>query len=102
MTGVSDVARSARQARRSLLGAARRLVKAAASGAAAFAFPRLERLLRAAVASEAGEEEEDPLGGMPQAKLGFFSEHQDACNPFGGSSGRYASLVCKPSKADHT
>ena len=101
MTGVSDVARSARQARRSLLGAARRLVKAAASGAAAFAFPRLERLLRAAVASEAGEEE-DPLGGMPQAKLGFFSEHQDACNPFGGSSGRYASLVCKPSKADHT
>ncbi len=100
MTGVSDVARSARQARRSLLGAARRLVKAAASGAAAF--PRLERLLRAAVASEAGEEEEDPLGGMPQAKLGFFSEHQDACNPFGGSSDRYASLVCKPSKAEHT
>jgi hypothetical protein len=72
------------------------MVLAAAS--AMTAFPPLERLVRA-LASEA--EEEDPLGGMPQAQLGFFQEHQDACNPFGGSSDRYADLVCKPSTDPH-
>lgn len=94
MTGISDVVRSVRSLRRNLLHVVHPHLHAAASLLPAALRDGLRAALAAACAGN------DPLGAMPQAKLGFFQEHPDACNPFGGPTD-YDHLRDEPINAPH-
>lgn len=95
MTGISDVVRSARSFKRSLLSTVRpHLVVLLSFLPAVWHVPLQELLLEPSGT--------DALLTMPQPRLGFFQEKEDACNPFLlGSHGRLGTVVSPPAEAVH-
>ena len=87
MTGISDVVRSARSFKRSLLSALRPFLSL---------FSGWLPALRDRIEQGDGS----ALLTMPQPSLGFFQENEDTCNLF--LSGNYTNLECAPPEAPQT